>query len=95
LISLKNVIGIVCADGHHRHIIVGIGGRWHMPYGRRHRFSRRHSYRPTTMMSRQNSNAAGTGNLIYFLKMIFQKNKKIVIFIFFEFFLPLISLKSL
>jgi hypothetical protein len=75
--TAENAVGTVCADGHRRHIVVGIGGRRHRPYGRRHRFSRRHSYRPTAMMSRRHNNAVGTGNFSYFFKKrIFEKNQK-------------------
>jgi hypothetical protein len=51
--TAKNAVGTVCADGHRRHIAVDIGGRRHRPYCCQHRFSRRHSYRPTAMMSRR------------------------------------------
>jgi hypothetical protein len=67
--TAKNAVGIGYADGHRRHIAVGIGGR-------RHRLSRLHSYRPTTMISHRHSNAAGTGNFSYSLKNEFSEKIK-------------------
>jgi hypothetical protein len=76
--TAKNAVGTLCAGGHRRHIAVGIGGRRHRPYGRRHRFSRRHSYRPMAMMSHRHNNAVGTGNFSYFFeKNEFLKKKKL------------------
>jgi hypothetical protein len=108
--TAKNAVGTVCADGHRRHIAVGLGGRRHRPYCRRHRFSRRPIAMPTAIMSRRHNNAVGTGNFSYFFKkMNFWKNQKknyfyfiliflfsLIFFFFFEFLLFLwIFLKSL
>jgi hypothetical protein len=87
----KNAVGTVYADGHRWHITVGISGRRHRPYGRRH------SYRTTAMMSRWHNNAVGTGNFSYFFeKNEFSKKSKKLQFLFsFNFLFSLIFFKSL